>query len=419
MKRGRTPFSYRVSSLKMGCVPFLLLMTPAAFACDVALQATVAAKPADSDTRDALARSCARAGAHTEALAQYDVLLALDAANVDWKLGKSQALIALGRPREALPLLYDARRQTPGYEDVWRANANALDQLDEFDAADTLLSQAAVQFPQSAWPRERQAALRERRLLERGTRISADLSYEELSGDRPAWKGASLGVNHPLGDHRHVFGGVHLEERFDTRDEQLLFGYAARLNDTWSYGSLRRRRARRRDPARMERRRRGGPRAAGRLGHRLSPAPRELPVLRRRHAVRRRRQVFRCVQHRLLAQRREDLRLRRPELRAPAAFRARIRQLEPRCAHRRLRRGGRDRRTRRRAGDRHEEHRVHRAALDEHGLGHRLGGGLVRTGRPVRPVPDPRWTRTPVLNSSSRWRGAVPRSPASAPRCCC
>ena len=159
-----------------------------------------------------------------------------DASNPDWLLGKSQALIALGRPREALPLLEDARRRAPGYEDVWRANANVLDQLDEFDAADALLTQAAVRFPQSTWPRERQAALRERRLLERGTRLFADLSYEELSGDRPAWKGASLGVNHPLGDHRHAFGGVHLEERFDTRDEQLLVGYAARLDETWSYG---------------------------------------------------------------------------------------------------------------------------------------------------------------------------------------
>ena len=93
-----------------------------------------------------------------------------------------------------------------------------------------------LQFPQSAWPRERQAALRERRLLERGMRLSADLSYEELSGDRPAWKGASLGVNRPLGEHRQAFAGLHLEERFDTRDEQALFGYAARLGDDWSYG---------------------------------------------------------------------------------------------------------------------------------------------------------------------------------------
>ena len=73
-----------------------LLLAPLAFACDAALEAQVAAKPDDSDARDALARSCARAGEHAEALTQYDALLARDAANVDWLLGKAQALIALG-----------------------------------------------------------------------------------------------------------------------------------------------------------------------------------------------------------------------------------------------------------------------------------------------------------------------------------
>ena len=156
-------------------VPFVvagLLAAPVALACDASLEATVAAKPDDTDSRDALARSCARAGRQEAALQQYDVLLAHDSANVDWLLGKSQALIALGRPREALPLLEDARRRAPAYEDVWRLNANALDQLDEFDAADSLLAEAQKQFPTSTWPRERREALAERRLLERGTRLS-------------------------------------------------------------------------------------------------------------------------------------------------------------------------------------------------------------------------------------------------------
>ena len=222
-----------------GCVPFVvaaMLLAPAAFACDPALEAQAAAQPEDTDVRDALARSCARAGQPAEALAQYDALLARNAANPDWLLGKAQALMALGRPREALPLLESARRDAPGYEDLWRAHASALGQLDQYDAADSMLDQAAFRFPQADWPRERQAALRERRLLERGTRLSADVSYEALSGDRSAWKGASLGVNHRLGEHRHGFAGLHLEERFDTRDEQLQLGYSARRGESWSYG---------------------------------------------------------------------------------------------------------------------------------------------------------------------------------------
>jgi len=229
----------RGRSLLRVTVPFVIaaqLAAPAAMACDPALEAAVAAKPEDSDARDALARSCARAGEPAKALAQYDVLLTLDPANVDWLLGKSQALVVLGRPREALPFLEDARRRSPGYEDVWRLNARALDALDEFDAADALLLQAAAQFPQSTWPAERMAALDERRLLERGTRVTADVSYEDLSGGRPAWKGASLGFGRRLGESRRLFAGLHLEERFDTRDEQLLVAFADRLDSHWSYG---------------------------------------------------------------------------------------------------------------------------------------------------------------------------------------
>jgi YaiO family outer membrane protein len=220
-------------------VPFVIvtmILAPAVLACDATLQATVAASPQDTDARDALARSCARTGNSAEALAQYDALLARDASNPDWLLGKSQALVALGHPREALPVLEQARRRAPDYEDVWRANANVLEQLDLFDAAAALLADASARFPQSTWPRERQAALRERRLLERGTRLSADVSYEELSGNRSAWKGASLGLNHRLGEHRYAFAGLHLEERFDTRDEQFQLAYSARLGDSWSYG---------------------------------------------------------------------------------------------------------------------------------------------------------------------------------------
>jgi YaiO family outer membrane protein len=214
----------------------MLLVATAAIACDAGLEAAVAAKPADTDSRDALARSCARAGEPAQALAQYDILLDVDAANPDWLLGKSQALVALGRPREALPLLEDARRRSPNYEDVWRLNARALDALDEFDAADALLREAAAQFPQAGWPAERKAALDERRLLERGTRVSADVSYEDLSGGRDPWKGASIGLDRRLGGSRRLFAGAHLEERFGTRDEQLLAGFADRLGERWSYG---------------------------------------------------------------------------------------------------------------------------------------------------------------------------------------
>ncbi len=120
-----------------------------------------------------------------------------------------------------LPLLERGRKLAPAYEDVWRLNANALESAGEFARADSLLADAARAFPQSTWPDERRRALAERRLLERGTRLSIDASYEDVSGGRPAWRGATVGIDRRLYADQRLFAGLHLEERFDTRDEQL------------------------------------------------------------------------------------------------------------------------------------------------------------------------------------------------------
>jgi YaiO family outer membrane protein len=213
----------------------LMVAAPLAFACDPALEAVVSAKPDDTDSRDALARSCTRDGKPETALAHYDLLLARDAKNVDWLLGKALALVALQRPRESLPLLERGRALAPAYEDVWRLNASALESTGEYARAERLLADAALAFPRSTWPEERRRALAERRLLERGTRLSIDASYEDISGGRPAWRGASVGIDRRLDEDQRLSGGLRLEERFDTRDEQVWIGAAGRLNGDWSY----------------------------------------------------------------------------------------------------------------------------------------------------------------------------------------
>ncbi len=236
--QGDAPFQ-RGRTLLKACIPFsmlwLLAGAPSAAACDAALEAAVAAHPDHSDERDALARSCVRAGRFDEAIAQYDILLALDDRNVDWLLGKSVALLAVERPREALPLLERGRELAPAYEDIWHANATALDALDEFERADRLYAEAALAFPQADWPAARRRALADRRLLERGTRLSADVSYEDLSGGRDAWRGATLGMERRLDADRRVLAGLHAEERFDKLDGQLQLGYVRRVKDGWSW----------------------------------------------------------------------------------------------------------------------------------------------------------------------------------------
>jgi YaiO family outer membrane protein len=206
-----------------------------AHACDTAGQDAVAANPDDTDARYVLARACAQAGRHDEALAHYDILLARDANNSDWLLGKAQSLVALQRPAEALPLLERGRRVAPSYEDIWRTNATALEMLKDYGRGDALLAEAERVFPQSTWPAAKRAALVEDRLLRRGTRISLAASYEDLSAGRDPWRAATLGVDKPLDDRRRIIGGLRAEERFQASDAQLSFGFVDRGSDDWSY----------------------------------------------------------------------------------------------------------------------------------------------------------------------------------------
>ncbi|MBX3702337.1 MAG: YaiO family outer membrane beta-barrel protein [Steroidobacteraceae bacterium] len=213
-----------------------LLAARPASACDAALEARVAADPANTDLRHELARSCARAGRADAALAQYAALLAVKGDNPDWLLGKGQSLIALGRPREALAPLEQARAVSPRYEDVWRANISALEAAGEPERAAALTAEAGRTFPEAAWPRDKAGALERARLIERSTRLSLGLSYEDLSGGRSSWHALTVGLDHPLDARRRILAGANVEERFDTRDEQFSIGLVDRLGGDWTWG---------------------------------------------------------------------------------------------------------------------------------------------------------------------------------------
>lgn len=219
----------------------LLLAAAAAFAppalgCDADLRAQSSAAPEDTELRHAYAQSCARAGRPAEALAEYEPLLAAHPGNADWLLGKGQALMALGRAREALVPLEQARALAPRYEDVWRANASALLAAGEEARAEALLQEAARAFPGATWPREREAALERARLVERGTRLSLGVSYEDLSGGRASWQAVTLGLDRPIDGRRRLLAGVNVEERFDRQDEQFSLGFVDRTGGGWTWG---------------------------------------------------------------------------------------------------------------------------------------------------------------------------------------
>lgn len=197
------------------------------------LAARVAAHPEDTDARYVLARAYQRAGEPGAADREYQQLLARDPDNADWLLGRSQALIALGRPAEAVPLLDRARIRAPAYEDVWRVELTALEVTGEIARAKDLLDRATRQFPDSEWPAARLRALRERELLRTGTHASLSSSYEHLSDDKGEWRSLALDFDHPLRTQLHLLLGLHVEERFAERDEQLVAGLVQRFGDGW------------------------------------------------------------------------------------------------------------------------------------------------------------------------------------------
>lgn len=199
-----------------------------------ALESAVESAPQDTDARYALARAYARAGRFTDAEREYDTLLARNADDVDWLLGKSQTLLATQRARVALPFLAKARRLAPDYEDVWRAEATALEAAGDERAALALLDSAAKRFPAAKWPAERRGRLADARLLESGTRLSASAAYEDLSGENDPWRSASVAVSFPIGGSSWLATALALERRYGRQDEQIAASVAHRLPARWS-----------------------------------------------------------------------------------------------------------------------------------------------------------------------------------------
>ncbi len=198
-----------------------------ALACD-------APEPVDDEARHALARRCAELNRADQALAHYEILSSQHPDNVDWLLGQAQMLVRLERAGEALAVAERARSLAPQYEDVWRVQLTALEQLGEYPAIDAFLVEAQQAFPESGWYARRRVSLREEWLLTEGTRVYLAGSYDSLSGNRPSWRALSAGIDRRLDERRRVHAGVHLEERFDTSDTQLSAAWVQRLTHGWT-----------------------------------------------------------------------------------------------------------------------------------------------------------------------------------------
>ncbi len=118
------------------------------------LREQLAARPEDGEARFLLARVLAWQERHAVALREYERLLEAEPDNSDYLLGKAQTHVWNHEPQSALPLLARARRLSPGYADVWRAQIMALVALGDEDRlrqARIIREEARRRFPDSRW----------------------------------------------------------------------------------------------------------------------------------------------------------------------------------------------------------------------------------------------------------------------------
>ncbi len=200
--------------------------------------------PHDGSARFLLARVLSWQKKYGEAYIEYDHLLNAAPENVDYLLGKARTLMWDGRPLEALPLLEHAHRLRPDYQDVWRAEIDALLAAageGQRQKALSLSKEAQARFPQADWngavsltPREVIVnPLVPTRVADRPTQLEAGITYEGLSNGYDDWRSVYLWADHTYGKRKVVYGGVRETQRYALRDLEAHAGVSYPLTEQW------------------------------------------------------------------------------------------------------------------------------------------------------------------------------------------
>jgi YaiO family outer membrane protein len=163
------------------------------------LEAQLAERPHDLETRFAFAQALSWEGRWDEALAQYDRLLTVAPDDPDYLLGKAQVLAWMGRPGEALPLLDTARVRAPDYEAVLRLQSQVRAQL-------------------AAGPAQE---------------LGVGLEWQHLDGGLPDWTSRFVNYRRRLDAGRILSAGLRRTERFGLADTEGGLGVAFPLAEIW------------------------------------------------------------------------------------------------------------------------------------------------------------------------------------------
>lgn len=231
------------------------------------------ASPNDADARFRLARALSWQRRYNEAQVEYAQLLKTNPDNADYLLGAAQVHLWRGAAAKALPLLAQARRRAPAYEDVWRLQIQALLALGDtarIRQAHSVRTEARRRFPQGDWrfaqldgaPTQTPAAVvvaperaptaaapapavaaiapaaaapgmplplptaqsepaRQTRPRFTG---EAGMAYEQLSNNLPAWREQRLGGEWRQPDGQLVYGGLRTTSRYGLSDQEAHLG---------------------------------------------------------------------------------------------------------------------------------------------------------------------------------------------------
>lgn len=163
------------------------------------LEAQLAERPHDLETRFAFAQALSWEGRLDEALAQYDQLLTVAPDDPDYLLGKAQVLAWMGRPGEALPLLETARARTPDYDAVFQLEAQVRARL-------------------AAGPAQA---------------LGFGLEWQHLDSGLQDWSSQYVNYRRRLDVGRILSAGLRRTERFGLADTEGGLGIAFPLADIW------------------------------------------------------------------------------------------------------------------------------------------------------------------------------------------
>ena len=174
-----------------------------------------------------------RADEPAAALQDFSALATRYPDNVDYALGRAQALARLERTRDANDELVRGIALAPDYEALWRFRFSLVashPQIFDTGELETLRDDARQRFPAAAWW-QRTNDTRDYR-----GQVMLAASVESLSNDQPDWNNQSLRIDWHATDSFQVFASAGRNERFDEPDTPVSAGTRVEFLDLWHAG---------------------------------------------------------------------------------------------------------------------------------------------------------------------------------------